>query len=811
MANNYQGLSEAEAIKLRKEFGQNVISLKEGDSWFFILINQLKSPLIYILVAIAALSAIFGKYMDVLLIGFVVILNSAMGFFQEYKAQKTLIALRRILKPTALVIRDGRQQEIEISQLVPGDLVVLGSGDKIPADGVLKEAVNLLVNEAILTGEEEAVEKSLNDEENEIFMGTTVLAGRALMTVTKTGAKTEMGKIQQSLAQIKEEKTPIQVKLEAFSKELAKLILIICLLILLIGLAYGTDFLEMLRFSIILIIAAIPEGLPVAITIILALGMGKILKRNGLVKKLISIETLGASSVICTDKTGTLTEGNMRVVRTDYADKKMALEAIALANNQRTNIELALWQHVQDELKLEAQDIIDNYERIYEEPFDSHKKYILTINGIEGRQIGFLVGAPEIILGFCKNLVHEKSEILKKIDDWADEGLKIIGLAFKSAGNLKAKSDFVWLGLIGIQDPLRPEAKEAIRQAQEAGIKVKIVTGDYRKTAERIAINLGFDLKPKNVIEGQELEKLSEADLAGRISDLELFVRVTPLQKQRIVNSLQQKGEIVAMTGDGVNDAPALKKANIGVVLGTGSEVAKESGDLILLDNNFKTIIAAIEEGRTIFANIKKVVTYILSNSFVEIFLIFGSLLLRLPYPLTIAQILWIHLICDGPPDIMLCFEKKERNAMKEKPQNLQKESILSTPHKFLIISISLTVGLVCLAFFWLHLKANDDLDLARTLVFAAVAAVDLIYVFSFKNLGESIFKSRNFFQNKFLIMGVFYGFVLTLAAIYVPLLNKLLGTVPLKPIYWLFVFGVGIMSMAITEIFKFAYFSAKK
>jgi len=239
--------------------------------------------------------------------------------------------------------------------------------------------------------------------------------------------------------------------------------------------------------------------------------------------------------------------------------------------------------------------------------------------------------------------------------------------------------------------------------------------------------------------------------------------------------------------------------------------VAKESGDLILLDNNFKTIIAAIEEGRTIFANIKKVVTYILSNSFVEIFLIFGSLLLRLPYPLTIAQILWIHLICDGPPDIMLCFEKKERNAMKEKPQNLQKESILSTPHKFLIISISLTVGLVCLAFFWLHLKANDDLDLARTLVFAAVAAVDLIYVFSFKNLGESIFKSRNFFQNKFLIMGVFYGFVLTLAAIYVPLLNKLLGTVPLKPIYWLFVFGVGIMSMAITEIFKFAYFSAKK
>ncbi len=806
--NNFQGLSEAETVKLRKEFGENLVPSKEGDSWFFILINQFKSPLIYILIVIAVLSAIFGKYIDVLLIGFVIILNSAMGFFQEYKAQKTLIALRKIIKPIAIVIRDGQRKEIENSQLVPGDIVVLGSGDKIPADGVLKETVNLLVSEAILTGEEEAVEKRLN---GEVFMGTTVLAGRALMSVTKIGAKTEIGKIGQSLAQIKETKTPIQVKLENFSKDLAKLILIICFLIFLFGLFYGENFLEMLRFSIVLVIAAIPEGLPVTITIILALGMGKILKRNGLVKKLISIETLGASSVICTDKTGTLTEGNMRVVRTDYADKEMALEGIALTNDQRTNIEMALWQHAQDESKFKAQEIIENYKRIYEEPFDSHKKYILTINENNSRQISFLAGAPEIILDFCKNLINEKDEILEKIENWADEGLKIIGLAYKSSGDLKEKRDFLWLGLIGIEDPIRKEAKEAILEAQEAGIKVKIITGDYLKTAERIAVNLGFSLEPKNIIEGKDLENMPEADLTSRINDIVLFTRVTPHQKQRIISSLQQKGEIVAMTGDGVNDAPALKKADIGVVLGTGSEVAKESGDLILLDNNFKTIVAAIEEGRTIFANIKKVVAYILSNSFVEIFLILGSMLLHLPYPLTIAQIIWIHLICDGPPDIMLCFEQKERGVMKERPQNLQKEGILSNPLKFLILSISLAVGLVCLLFFWLDLKTHNNLELARTLVFAAVAAVDLIYVFSFRNLKESIFKSRHYFQNKFLIFGVFYGFVLTLAAIYVPLLNNLLGTVPLKPIYWLLVLGVGIMAIIITEIFKFTFFSAKK
>lgn len=808
--NGFQGLTEDQAKKLAQEFGPNVIASKEGDSRFLILLDQLKSPLIYILIVIAFFSAFLGNFEDVVLIGLVVVLNSAMGFFQEYKAQKIFIALKGILKPSAIVIRDGRRKEIEVSQLVPGDIVVLGSGDKVPADGILLEAVNLLANEAILTGEEESVQKSLNENSNKLFMGTSVLSGRGFMKVEKIGAKTEIGKIGKNLAQIKETKTPIKIKLEKLSKDLVWLILFVCLFIFLAGVWRGAGILETLRLSVVLVIAAIPEGLPVVITIILALGAGSILKRKGLVKKMVSIETLGASSVICTDKTGTLTEGDMRVVKTDFIEKDAALEAIVLTNAQRTNIDMALWQHAQKESSEAIGDILKKYERIHEEPFDSHKKYIFVVAGDNGFRSGFLAGAPEIILDFCKNSPNEKDLVLKQISDWAREGLKLIGLAKKKSGDFMDKTDFEWVGLAGIEDPIRKEAKDAIRQAQEAGIEVKIVTGDYRGTAERIAANLGFNFSSQNVVEGKELEALKGPELSRRIGEAAIFARVTPFQKQTIIDCLQKKGETVAMTGDGVNDALALKKADIGVVLETGSEVAKEAGDLILLDNNFKTIVAAIEEGRAIFANIKKAVAYVLSNSFVEIFLIFGSMLLQLPYPLGVAQILWIHLICDGPPDIMLCFEKKEPGLMKEKPQDLKKADILSNSLKFLILSISLVVGSACLSLFWASLKLSGNLELARTFVFASVASVDLIYVFSFRNLNQSIFKSGYIFENKFLVFGVLYGFILTFAAVYVPFLNRILGTVPLRPIHWVFVLGLGIAGIFLTEIFKFIFFSKK-
>lgn len=800
------GLSEERVIRLRQEFGENVILSKERTSWFSILSSQFKSPLIYILIIIGFISLFFKEYFDVILILSVIILNTLMGFFQEYHIEKTLIALRKILKPKTTVIRGGERKEIESKELVPGDLVILNSGDKVPADGQIIEGVNLLISEAILTGEEEAIMKTTKEENNIVFMGTMVISGRGIMEVTGIGKDTSIGKIEQSLADMKERKTPIQLKLDEFSKSLAKIILIVCAGIFLVGLIYQSDVWEIFRFSIILAVAAIPEGLPIAITVILGLGMRRILKRNGLVKKLVSIETLGSASVICTDKTGTLTEGKMKIVKTDFLDEEMAMLSLILNNERMNGLEVAIWDYIENEKKLNPQEIFDKTERIHEEQFDSEKKYSMTINKVKNKEKAFLKGAPEIILSFCRVSSEEKNKILTEIEKWADDGLRLLGVAFKDRGNLKEKKDFSWLGLVGIIDPIRKDVKEAILSAQKAGIKIKIVTGDYRKTAERVAINLGFKLEPQNILEGQELEAISEEELKNRIDDILIFSRVAPHQKQKIVKALQDKGEVVAMTGDGVNDVLALKGADIGVTVGSASEIAKEAGDLILLDNNFKTIIAAVEEGRLIFSNIKKVVSYVLSNSFVEIFLIFGSIILNLPYPLTIVQILWLHLICDGPPDIILGFEPKEKDIMKKRPENLQRENIFSNSMKFLVLGISFIVGFFCLFLFRYNLGKSGDLMFSRTLIFTIVAVVDLIYIFSFKNLEKPIFKTENFFQNKLLFLGVLYGFLLTLAAIYLPVFNRILGTQPLKPIHWLLVLGVAFAATLWAELVKVIY-----
>ncbi|MDD5627005.1 MAG: HAD-IC family P-type ATPase [Patescibacteria group bacterium] len=800
------GLSEKQVLELREKFGENLILSKEKTTWLSILLFQLKSPLIYILIVIGFISLFFKEYFDLILIWSVIVLNTLMGFFQEYHVKKTLAAFRKLLKPKALVVREGKRKEIEARELVPGDLVVLNSGDKVPADGKIIEGVNLLINEAILTGEEEAVAKTTEKENSLAFMGTMVISGRGIIKVLNIGKETAIGKIEQKLADIKERKTPIQLKLDEFSKSLGKIILIVCVIVFLVGLFYRVDAWEMFKFAVILAVAAIPEGLPIAITVILALGVRRVLKRNGLVKRLISVETLGSTSVICTDKTGTLTEGKMKVVKTDFLDKGKTLLALTLNNEQRSGLEAAIWDYVKKEKRFNPQDIFDKAERIYEEPFDSEKKYSMTINKVENKEIAFLKGAPEIILSFCQIFDEEKNKILREIEKWADEGLRILGVAFKEKGNLKEKKGFSWLGLVGIIDPIRKDVREAILSAQKAGIEIKIVTGDYRKTAERLAANLGFKLAPKNILEGQMLEAISEEELEKKIDDIVVFSRVAPHQKQKIVKVLQEKGEIVAMTGDGVNDVLALKKADIGVAVGSASEVAKEAGDLILLDNNFTTIVAAVEEGRLIFSNIKKVVSYVLSNSFVEIFLIFGSIILDLPYPLIIVQILWLHLICDGPPDIILGFEPKEKDLMKERPENLRKESILSNAMKFLIFGISFIIGFLCLFLFWYILEKTGDLIFARTIIFTTVAIVDLIYIFSFKNLKKPIFKTENFFKNKLLFLGVLYGLLLTFAAIYLPVLNRILGTEPLKPIHWLLVLSVALIATLWAELVKIVY-----
>lgn len=800
------GLSGAEVAALKNQFDENVISKKEDVSWWKIFLDQFKSPLIYILLVIGLVSLLLGEYIDGGLVFFVLVVNVIMGFYQEYNAQKTLTALRGLLQPRTIAIRDGRRVEIEAKFLVPGDIVVLAAGDKVPADGKLIQSHKILINEAILTGEEEAILKS--PQNYQLFMGTTVLSGKGLMAVEKIGLATEIGKISQTLGEIKERETPLQQRLNIFTKNLVWIVLAVCFLIFVIGVLHHEDIWQTLKVAIILSIAAIPEALPIALTVILALGMRRILKRKGIVRRLLSIETLGSTSVICTDKTGTLTEGNMRVVRLETNDEFRSLQVLTLDNEQKSNLEIALWEYVKKAGKFDPQKIYNMYEKINEEPFDSEKKYSMSINNVEGKRTAYLMGAPEKVVSYCELPQQEKNTILAKIESWANEGLRLLALAYKDNGDLNDKKDFCWLGLVGIEDPVRPAVREAIAVAQQAGIKIKIVTGDYRKTAEKVAANVGFKITPENVLEGQELEAMSDQELVSKIEDIILFTRVLPHQKLRIVKALQDNGEVVAMTGDGVNDAPALKKSDIGVAVGNATDVAKETSDLVLLDSNFKTIVAACEEGRLILSNVKKVVGYVLSNSFAEIILIFGAMILDFPVPLTVVQILWIHLICDGPPDILLGFEPKEKNLMLEKPQEIRREKILSPAMKYLIFVISLTIGALSLFIFWYFNKQFDNISLARTIVFATVATASLVYIFSFKNLKKSIFKSENFFGNIYLFFGVAYGFLLIFIAVYVPFFNKILKTVPLQLNHWLIVFTAGFVTMFWVEIIK--YFTNK-
>lgn len=796
----WHGLTSAEVIEKKKLFGNNSLPEKDSSTWFTIAVSQFNSPLIFILLFVITISLIFKETSDAILVSAVVLLNVVMGFFQEYGAQKNLKNLKNIVRDTARVIRDNEQITIETKDLVPSDTVLLGSGDKIPADCMIVEG-SIFVTEAILTGEEEPVEKDTRDKHDKIFMGTIVLSGRCVAEVISTGINTEIGRIGVSLTEIKERKTPLQNKLERFSKSLALLVAVIGLIIFAVGLFTGHALWEMVRFALILSVAAIPEGLPIAVTVILSIGMKRVLQHKGLVKKLLSIETLGSTSVICTDKTGTITEGIMKVDRVDTADKEKLLFGLNVLNTRRTSLEIATWDYIKRELKIDPQVIIDNTKIIYEETFDSEKKYALSSIKYKEKQETFMLGAPELIIKFCKDNEKTKTKILEQFEQWTKGGLRVVGLIHK-ANIEKEKKGYSWVGLIGIEDPVRPGVVESIEKALAAGIKIKIVTGDFRNTAEKVANNIGMNLSQKNILEGDELEKISPVELRERIDEIKLFCRVSPHQKLKIITALQERGEVVAMTGDGVNDAPAIKKADIGVVVGSATDVAKDSGDLILLDNNFKTIVAACEEGRIIYQNIIKVVGYVLSNSLAEIVVIVGAMVMDIPFPLTIVQLLWLHLICDGPPDIALGFEPGDPKIMEEKPQKHQKENILSWAMIFLIFAISLTAGIISLVIFKRNITLGN-IDLSRTYVFAILGSIDLVYIFSYKDLSRTIVNLKHLLNNKYLNLSVLYGFAILLFGIYSPLGNKILHTTPLPVNSWLIIIGVALLTALWVEIVK--------
>ena len=797
-----KGLSSEESQARLNKFGPNELAKAPGLSSLKLFLSQFKSPLVYVLVFAGIVTLFLKDFTDSIVIFAAVFLNTILGFYQERKAQKSLIALRSLLSPHAKVIRNGKREVIDARQVVPGDLVILEIGERVPADGVLLATTDLSLNEAILTGESMPVKK---ENEGKVYMGTTVVTGIAKMRVTETGGETKMGKIGQRVVEVEEEKTPLQEQIGSLAKTLAILVGIFSLLIFLIGAFLGQDLLTMFVTSVAVAVASIPEGLAVTLTVILALGMQKILKRKALMRKLLATETLGSVSVICADKTGTLTEGRLQVVEADFTDQDLGVKAAILCNDLRDPLELAMWDWAKQRMKPKT--VQEKYPRIDEIPFSPKEKYIATLHP----ELLLVSGAPEVILARTQLKTKDAKIWQKKLQDYGQKGYRLVGFAFKKT-NKKGKigkedlKDLEWLGILIYEDPIREGVEASLKEAQKAGITVKVITGDYPSTALAVLkkIKIKIDDSRLQVMEGEELNKISVEELTKRVKEVVLFARVDPEQKLKIVQALKDQGEVVAMMGDGVNDAPALKTADIGIVVGEASDVARETADMVLLDSNFGTIVAAIEEGRAIFENIKKVVLYLLSDSFAEVILIGGSLLLGLPLPITAAQILWVNLIEDSLPGIALAFEPSEKEVMSEPPRD-EKAPIIDFELKVLIFVIGILTDVILLGLFVFLLKGFLHLHFIQTVIFVALGIDSLFYVFACRSFRKTIFH-KSILANKPLLASVGIGFFLLLAAVYLPFLQTLLRTHPLGIREWLFLLSLGIFNLLAIEITKWLF-----
>ncbi|MBU0618714.1 HAD-IC family P-type ATPase [Patescibacteria group bacterium] len=826
------GLTNKEAARRLEKYGENRLETKKEFTGLRILLQQFKSPLIYILVIAASITGALGEWGDTLVIGLAVVLNTLLGFYQEFKAEQSLETLNQVLAPKAKVWRDGQWQTIEAALIVPGDLVRLELGGRIPADGIVIEADTLSINEAILTGESKPVNK-LN-QQSKVFMGTIVASGIGQMLVVKTGSQTEMGKIAKSLKTTQREETPLQHQIGKLSRILALVVGFITLALFLIGILEGGNWLEMFETAVAVAVAAIPEGLAVSLTAILALGMQRILKRKAVVRKLVAAETLGATTVICCDKTGTLTQGEMQVVSAitslnpksnlpagrQSSELDLLIKAAVLCNDMRDPLEISMMEWAKKNSKLPAggEELNKTYPRLDEIPFGPEHKYIATLHAIDHEpqatsQMLFVSGAPEVVLHKCQMPSAELKKWEQKFREAGNKGLRLVGFAYKKVQDQKSEvkeedvNKLEWLGILLYEDPVRPGVAEALAEARQAGIDIKVITGDYQETAMAVVNKLKIhpkNLKADEVITGDQLEKLSDEALRQKIDKIVLFARTNPLQKLKIVQVLQEKGEVVAMTGDGVNDAPALKRADIGIVVESASDVSKETADIVLLDSNFKTILAAVEEGRKIWENIRKVITYLLSDSFTEVVLIGGALLLRLPLPILATQILWVNLIEDGLPGMALIFEQASQGVMQEKPRS-RHAPILDAEMKTLIFIIGIITDLFLFALFYWLLKQDLPLMEIRTFIFTAVGIDSLLYIFSCKSLKKNLWQI-NLLSNKFLLVAVAIGFIMLLAGIYLPVLQLLLKTVSLNGWEMAALIGFGLFKLGLVELTKYFF-----
>ncbi len=848
-----RGLSSQEATRRKLVDEPNSLPKKAVDHWLEVLARQFMNPLIIVLLIAGVLSAILNEWMDAGVIAGAVLFNTLIGFIQEYKANKSFERLQSLVLPRCMVLRDGLEREIDAREIMSGDVLILRTGDRVSADARLLEAIELSVDESTLTGESAPVSKMMDvlssdtilaQRRNMVFAGTSIVGGRGFAVVVATGSQTELGKIATLVEDTKETPTPLQTQVVSLARWITGMILALVFLLFVMGLFSGHSTTEMFSMAVALSVAAIPEGLAVSVTIILAIGMQRILRRKSLVRKLVAAETLGSVSIICTDKTGTITQGQMRVthiITTDQLFMFSALPAVrpqavedilrvmALCNDATLDGQITRGSQTEQalllalrELGVDTHKLISEAPRTAEIPFDSVRKYMVTANSSARGSELLLKGALDRVLPFATrvlvdgNAVDITPAIRQKIEnqelELTRQGLRLVAIARKSVSTTvshvvqEEMCGFIFLGFVGLRDPLRPEAKEQIEQARRAGVETIIVTGDHPETARAIGLQAGLLVDLESVVTGSELDTWNDEQLLARISNIRIFARVEPRHKIRIVRAWQARGEVVAMTGDGVNDAPALKAADIGIALGSGSEVAKQSSDLVILDNNLSIITAAIEEGRVIFDNIRKTTVYLLAGSFTEIVLIGGSILLGLPLPLMPAQILWINLVADSFPSAGLALEPGERGVMQLAPRR-RKEPVLNRGMLTLVFIIGIVTNLGLFALYLWLLNTGENIETIRSIMFAAVGIDSLIYVFAVKSFHRTLFRI-NPFSNPWLLLGVGMGFALIALALLTPFFQTVLKVVPLALSNWSWLLMIGAIKLVAIEVGKKIFLS---
>lgn len=839
------GLSSAEAEKRLAKYGENILSHKKAVHPARIFAGQFKDFMVMILLGATVISVLMGEAVEALTIVLIVLVNAVLGFLQEYKTEKTLEALKNMAAPTAKVIRDGQEIEIPASDAVPGDLLVLAAGDRVPADAQIVEATLLQADEAMLSGESHPVNKTDLPQDGTqetfrkdmVYMGTIITKGRGKAVVSGTGMTTQMGQIAGMLDTIETERTPLQEKLGSLGKYIGIGCLLICAIVTVTGIVRGEPVFDMLLTGISLAVAAIPEGLPAVVTIALALAVSRMVKRGALIRKLHAVETMGCAQVICTDKTGTLTENRMTVqeiatpkycfYRADGEKGFLAKNGMAAADSEdiRRMIEIAVLcnnaqlpqerdkkslfhpqktEHAQgDPTEISLLEMAETayfstgkisreFSRIFEIPFDSQRKRMsVAVRNRQGDRWLFSKGAPDYLLELCSHYLEDGQirlltpSVHKKIqaqnEKMAHKALRVLGFAYKAEPEEpeQAESDLIFVGLAGMIDPPRREAYQAVQTCKQAGIQTVMITGDHVDTASAIARDLKILDANGRVLTGRELDRMTDDQLERELDQIRVFARVAPAHKLRIVKAFKRKGRVVAMTGDGVNDAPAIKEADIGVAMGNGTDVTKEAASVVLLDNSFATLVSAIEEGRVIYKNIRKFIRYLLSCNIGEIVTMFFGMLMGMPVVLLPIQILIVNLVTDGLPAIALGLEPAEKDIMR-KPPRKKKEGIFSDGLLSTIVFRGALIGLTTLSVFTSFYHSTQNLVVARTGALATLVITQLIHVFECKREDVGIFK-MNLLNNWKLVAAVAFSAFILMLSIYLPICNLLFQTAPLS------------------------------